>query len=281
MSLFKKNADDLYQKAISYLDDESSERKTKKGVNLLVKAAEKGSPDAAYKLALFFRTGDVQYDLEFSQGWAKIAAMGGHVEAKILYGEYLWDENKNQEAFAWIKSAYEEIKDPSNPLHEKHFGKVCWDLADLAFDEHLFDICKSYANEAVESGCDDAKPILVLAILMLNLDDKNKALKIIKESFDPEDPHGAILYALSLIPSEDAFSNLPDYRKSVNYLIDYANNDENDKEIRGYACYAAGLYGYHCAHKKDMAYDWFQNGVSLGNKQCEELSQRLHSTGSL
>ena len=273
MSLFKKNADDLYRKAISYLDGKSSEGNTEKGFQLLVEAAEKGSADAAFRLALIYRDfKGGRFDLEVSQKWAEIAAKAGHVEAKVLYGESLWAEKKNQEAVAWLKSAYEEVKDPSNPHHEKHFGNVCWDLADIALEEKLLDECHFYANEAVESGCEGAKHLLALSILN---DDKDRALKLIKESYDQEDPHGAVLYALSLIPSEDAFSNLPDYGKSVNYLIDYANNDENDKEIRGYACYAVGLYTAHCLYDMDKAYDWFKNGVSLGNMQCDELRQRI------
>ena len=273
MSLFKKNADDLYREAISYLDDKSSEGNTEKGFQLLVEAAEKGSADAAFRLALIYRDfKGGKFDFEESQKWAEIGAKGGNVEAKVLYGECLWGEKKNQEACAWLKSAYEEIKDPSHPHHKKHFGSVCWDLADIALEEKSLDECHFYANEAVEAGCEDAKPILALSILN---DDKDRALKLIKESYDQENTYGVILYALSLIPSEDAFSNLPDYKKSVNYLIDYANNDENDKEIRGYACYAAGLYSANCLYDMDKAYDWFENGVSLGNEQCEDFKQRI------
>lgn len=266
-------ADGLYKEAMSYLGGEGARTSTKKGIRLLMKAAEEGSTDAAFQVALRYREGNgLTQDFEKSQKWAAIAAEGGSPVGKVLFGECLLGED-DKEAARWLRSAYEDIKDSDNPEYTCYLGPVCLDLAELYLTTSIED-SKFFAKAAMTAGYEEAKAIYALHILN---EDSDKAAHLIIESAEDGNPHGAILLAFCYVNNEEVSSLLPDFTACVNYLIDYANDEKNNQEARGYACYAAGLCAMKWEGKYQTAFEWFGKGAAIGNNDCQRMYERFDS----
>lgn len=266
-------ADGLYKEAMSYLGGDGARSSTKKGIRLLIKAAEEGSADAAFQLAMRYREGDgLDADFVKSQKWAAVAAEGGNPVGKVLYGEYLLGDN-DLEATRWLRSAYEDIKDSNNPNYTCHLGPVCLDLAELYLKTSPED-SYFFAKAAMEAGYEEAKGVYAYHIFD---EDSDKAANLIVESSDDGNPHGAILQAIIYSENETINELLPDFVACVNALIDFAADESNDPEARGYACYAAGICAMKWEGKYQAAFEWFGKGAALGNYDCQRMYERFDS----
>lgn len=267
-------ADGLYKEAMSYLGDEGARSSTKKGIRLLLKAAEEGSVDAAFQVALRYREGNgLTQDFAKSQKWAAAAAEGGNPAGKVLYGESLLGED-DKEATRWLRSAYEDIKDSDNPEYTRYLGPVCLDLAELYLTETTLEVSCFFAKAAMDAGYEEAKGIYSLHLFE---EDPDKAARLLIESAEDGNPHGAILLALTYIDNNDAEELLPDFPACLNYLIKYAEDEGNDKEARGYACYAAGICALKWDGKYQTAFEWFGKGAAIGNYDCQRMYERFDS----